>query len=343
MTRVVGLALSALVAACAGQSVPTPTPTPAPTVGATSPPSATASPSPFAEQPWILFSAGVKDPDEPEPHDAVYLVHPDGTDLHRLVHEMYGSEIRATWSPDGSQVAYVQTTLDTGPEGGIFVVNVDGSDPHRIYECAAWCNSTDYLDWASDGRIYVGIDSASDNGQDPPLKFEIWRVDPETGEAAVVLSRDGDGLTVEQQRVSPDGTQLVYVRVRLSNESWAIFVCDMVGGPERQLTSWDLNAAYPDWSARNVISFNTNDLRLRYLGSHSIYTVLPDGTGPTQLQVEAGHARWTPDGNRLTFSILRNGNLFLASMDADGGYQVLVPGSVVGAFSELQPLETGND
>jgi hypothetical protein len=91
---------------------------------------------------------------------------------------------------------------------------------------------------------------------------------------------------------------------------------------------------------------------LRYHDRHDIYTVLPDGTKLSKLDVndpqapheplEAGHARWAADGSGLSFSLLMNGNPFLAWMDADGSNQALVPGPVVGSFSELQPIEGEN-
>jgi hypothetical protein len=266
---------------------------------------------------------------------------------------MIGSEIRATWSPDGSQITYVQTTPDGG--NAIYVINADGTDPHSVFECEDWCNTTDYLDWAVDGGIYVGIDSDVPADGGPPLTFEIWQIDPSTGDAQAVLTRHADGLTVEQPRVSPDGSQLVYVRVRLSDEKWAIFVSDMAGGEERQLTDWDLYASYPDWSANDMISFNTNDFRLRHNESHEIYTVAPDGTGlhkietpdfdSPSLKADSGHARWTPDGSAITYSVLIGGEPYLALMDADGTNQRLVPGRINGSFSEMRldtrPINVG--
>ena len=298
-------------------------------------------------EPWILFDAAASDPDEDEPHDAIFLVRPDGTGLHRLVHQMYGSELRATWSPDGYRVAYIQTTLDHGPEGGVYIANVDGTGAHRIFECADWCVSTDYLDWASDNQIYVGIDSDAPDPDEPPHKFEVWRIDPDSGEGEPVLTRE-DGMTVEQPRVSADATRLAYVRVRLSDDAWAIFASDMRGGEEVQLTDWDLSASYPDWSPTDTISFNTNDLRLRHDGKHELYTVAADGAGLRALNVhdpsdpaitaEAGHARWTADGTGLTFSLFDAGIPYLALMDADGDNQRLVPGPIEGTFSELRPV-----
>ncbi|CAN5693829.1 hypothetical protein BH23CHL7_BH23CHL7_19530 [soil metagenome] len=299
---------------------------------------------------WILFDGIATDPDEPGPHDALYLVRPDGTGLHRLVYQMDGSEIRGTWSPDGSQVAYIQTRwpLDGGPGAGIYVVNADGTDPQRVYECAAWCHTTDYLDWADDGAIYVGIDSNAPDHDSPPLTFEIWRIDPATGDARAVLTREDGEMSVEQPRVSPDGTQLVYTRGRIDDET-AIFIADMAGGAEQQLTDWELNASYPDWSVNGLISFNTNDLRIRPDDPHWVYTVRPDGSGLRRIEthdpdspdveVQAGHARWTPDGTAMTFSLIpASRTAYLALMNADGSDQRLVPGPVWGTFSELRPV-----
>jgi Tol biopolymer transport system component len=209
----------------------------------------------------------------------------------------------------------------------------------------------DYPDWGPDGAIYVSIDSNVPAPDSPPLTFEIWRVDPATGDAEAVLTRQ-DEMTVEQPRVSPDGSQLVYIRVRdiYEETGWAIFVADMTAGangPERQLTDWDLFAATPDWSSDNWIAFNTNDLRLRNGEPHHVYRMAPDGRleqletfdpdDPTT-PVEAAHPRWTADGRTMTFSLLLDGEPYLATMDADGSSQQLVPGPVWGGFSELRPV-----
>ena len=155
-------------------------------------------------------------------------------------------------------------------------------------------------------------------------------------------------MSVEQPRVSPDGTRLVYIRERIADGAWAIFVADMTGGQERQLTEWDLYASYPDWSADGRISFNTHDLRLHNEQPHWIYTMAPDGTDQQRIAtydpeapdvaVEAAHARWTADGRAMTFSLLLDGEAYLGLMNSDGSDQRLVPGPVWGTFSELRPV-----
>jgi hypothetical protein len=296
---------------------------------------------------WILFSAPSSDPGENEPHDGVFLVRPDGTGLHRLVREMAGSELRATWSPDGAQVTYVQAREDGGSNGaGVWVVNADGTKPYLAWACDG-CLSMDYLDWAADG-IYVGVASNAPDPESPPQTFEIWRVDPVERDADPILKWE-DGKSVEEPRVSPDGTELVYVREDIYAEGapWAIFTRSVRGGPERQLTEWSMNASYPDWSAGGLISFNVNDLRIHHDRPHHIYTLEADGSGlrmlathdvdDPSLEVEAAHARWAEDGSQMTFSLLLDGEAYIGLMNADGSDQRLIPGPVWGTFTELRP------
>jgi hypothetical protein len=363
MRRQVTLAAAAAVlSACSGAppaTPPTEIPTPTPTVIAAPSPTATPLASPVSlvypvadNEAWILFDAPADDPGEPEPHDATFLVRPDGSGLHRLVHEMTGSEVRATWSPDGSQVAYIQTRWpsDSWEDAGLYVINADGSDPHRVYECSAWCNTMDYPDWGSDGAIYVSIDSDVPDADSPPLTFEIWRIDPLTGVGRAVITRE-DEMTLEQPRLSPAGTQLAFARERIADGKWAIFVVDLEGGPERQLTDWDQYAAYPDWLDDGTISFNTNDLRIRNEEPHQICTVAVPGVRATAPDcigthapdapdnpVEAAHSRSMPDGGGMTYSLLLGGEAYLGLMKADGSDQRLVPGPVWGTFSELRPV-----
>ena len=365
MNRLICLtAAVALLSGCSSTPLATPStaiPTATPTVPVTATPRPTATATASTEslvypvlddEEWILFDAPADDPGEPEPHDAIFLVRPDGTGLHRLVRQMTGSEVRATWSPDGSQVAYIQTRWpsDSWSEAGLYVVNADGSDPHRVYECSAWCNAMDYPDWGSDGAIYVSIDSDVPDPNSPPLTFEIWRIDPLTGDAHAVVTRE-DEMSVEQPRVSPDGTQVAYGRERIADGKWAIFVADMAGGQERQLTEWDQYAAYPDWSFDGRISFNTNDLRIRNDQPHQVCTAVVTAFRATALNciethdpdapdvaIEAAHARWVPARGSMTYSLLLHGEAYIALMNADGSNQRLVPGPVWGTFSELRPV-----
>ena len=156
---------------------------------------------------WVVHGGLATDPEGTG--SALFLVRPDGTGEHRLVNEVPGTEIRATWSPDGSRIAYVQTTLDDRSE--LWAIDADGTHPQQLYRCERPCNDVDYPDWAPDGHsIYFQMD-ANAPADGPPATFEVARYDLSTGEVRAVVTRE-DGLTVEQPRIAPDGSRVVYTR-----------------------------------------------------------------------------------------------------------------------------------
>ena len=279
---------------------------------------------------------------------ALFLARPDGTGEHRLVHEVPGTEIRATWSPDGTRIAYVQTTLDDRSE--LWAIDADGTHAEKLYRCEPPCNNIDYPDWAPDGTgIFFQMD-ANAPADGPPATFEVARYDLLTGEVSSVLTRE-DGLTVEQPRIAPDGSRVVYTRGQVLGDPHlgsSIFVADLSGGPEVRLTDWLLFAAQPDWSIADRIVFNTYDLRVApedtWPEPHNLYTVAPDGTGLTQLtrygrnDIVAGQARWTPDGTGITYTEDTRSTRHLAYIAADGtGQQRLAPGLERVGEPELRP------
>ena len=132
---VVALALSLM--ACQGSGVVQPTPSPSiasPAPTATSSPRASAAPTVRADEPWIAYQW------EPTGGNTIYLVRPDGTDLHELLPDAKDEVFHPDWSPDGAQIA-VDVRTDGG--GEIWVVNADGTNAaaivRRSTDCAISC------------------------------------------------------------------------------------------------------------------------------------------------------------------------------------------------------------
>ena len=93
-----------------------------------------------------------------------------------------GTAVMAVWSPDGSRVAYHETT----PGDPIYLADRDGRHPRRLYvaEPGVHCH---HLAWSPDGRyLYFsrGI---------PPNEMDIWRI-PSTGGPA-------ERITTHESRV----------------------------------------------------------------------------------------------------------------------------------------------
>jgi TolB protein len=86
---------------------------------------------------------------------AVYVVHPDGTELHRVV-EFSGGVGEPVWSPDGSKIAYTngvngRSAPYSAPGIEIFLVNSDGSDERRLTELAPQFAYDTAPTWSPDG------------------------------------------------------------------------------------------------------------------------------------------------------------------------------------------------
>ena len=190
----------------------------------------------------------------------------------------------------------------------------------------------------------------------PPTTFGVGRLDIASGTVSDVLVRE-DGMTVVQPRLSPDGSQVAYTRWDEIDDpptGSAIFVSDLAGGEERQLTEWDLWAAYPDWGPDGTIVFTTYDLGAFQEGTEpaNLYTIAPDGSDFRQLttfganDTRATQPRWTPDGTGITFTRVDGpgmGTRRMAWIGSDGqGMRFLTPGpGAQGAHPELRPVPEG--
>ena len=232
-------------------------------------------------------------------------------------------------------------------------MDADGTNSEMLVSCDVPCNQLSYPDWAPDGSaIYVAKD-ADASAEHPPTTFMVDRFDIASREATTVLSRK-DGWSVEQPRLSPDGTQLVYARSRdTPTPGSAIFVARVAGGGERELTDWDLFGAHPDWSAANRIVFNTYDLGAFQdtTEAANLYSIAVDGSDLRQLtsfgtnDTRATQPRWTPDGRGIVFTQVDGrgdggyGVRRLAYIDANGtGLRWLTPIPVAGTHPQLRPV-----
>jgi TolB protein len=88
---------------------------------------------------------------------AIYLVRPDGTELHRVV-GFSGSDAAGepVWSPDGSKIVYTNNVNGrsapySAPGVEIFLVNADGSGERRLTELAPQFAYDTAPTWSPDG------------------------------------------------------------------------------------------------------------------------------------------------------------------------------------------------
>lgn len=77
----------------------------------------------------------------------VYLVHPNGTGLHRVTNTFtHGASSWGglTFSPDGTKIAAAHHDANTGPNPDIWVMNLDGSGLLDVTNSAIWDSAPDW-------------------------------------------------------------------------------------------------------------------------------------------------------------------------------------------------------
>jgi len=70
---------------------------------------------------------------------ALFVINPDGSHETQITFPVANElDYTQNWSPDGRQLAFERDTFTPESDTSeIWVVNVDGSDPHRLFPCPA--------------------------------------------------------------------------------------------------------------------------------------------------------------------------------------------------------------
>jgi len=285
----------------------------APTATPVATPSPTAKPSPMAVkdgEPWIVYAwyqNGKQTKD-------LSLVRADGTDAHVIATDIPGEHTAASWSPDGSQIAFVNRDAAT-PNGSIWTVRADGSGAALLTDGGGACpDGIFHPDWSPDGTKLAVVCYPDPGGQlDSVAIYDLATkkltrlntlTEPDHLDNAPSWSPDGKTLAFAIQHWDPTNTFL---------DGSLVATISVSGGKEHRLTTYDSFMSAPDWSPDgSQIVMSSYDLGNMHTSTHpsNLYLIKPDGTGLRQFThssvdpfMRIAQPRWTRDGGRILVSI----------------------------------------
>jgi TolB protein len=236
--------------------------------------------------------------DEPANTSDLFLMKSDGTEQRLLTR---GSS--ATWSPDGTRIAFHASASGTGqpipsdPPGvpgmpttdsDIFVARVGDLLEHGTGRTNLTNSPLDIdydADWSPDGTKIAFVRHPKHNTPtDPPNPddTEIYVMNADGTNPQPLTSKSGGTAAPDW---SPDGTRIAYMCRLASGALMEICVMDANGNNRRQLTQTPQSEGTPIWSpdGRKIL-FS----RQFGVGSYDLFVMNADGTGETQLTTTPG-------------------------------------------------------
>ncbi len=285
----------AILVACKAEpdpSVPSPTQSPLSPLA-----TSTASPITSAPNGLIVFHSTREGSDY-----QIYVMNSDGSNVRRLTN-FPPPNSEPTWSPDGSRIAFT-TGKDDISNFTLYIINADGTDPHRLLEPGRGDNW--YPAW-SPGGDQIAFQSNRDGN------FEIYVAAVDTGQVTRLTQNT---TTDSMPGWSPDGDRLAFVSSQDGNPE--IYVMNADGTDRVRLTDSPGGDTQPAWSpdGTKILFISTRD------GNGDIYVMNTDGSEQTRLTFSDSHSEWTPrwamHGTKVLFSAGYENDWDIYLMDADG-------------------------
>lgn len=261
------------------------------------------------------------------------VIQSDGSGFARITRPEDHCCFSASWSPDGSKIAYVSNRLIKRANGdqknvSLWVINAEGSVVTRL--TAEPGRAFYHVAWSPDGRKMASVSLLFDIAKDrtvTQLNSNIWVVNADGSKAGPITRLSNHNIYIDNVTWSPDGRRIAFISNRAldggdaeepdgeSRNLWGrnIWVMDADGSHAKPLTR--LNAKFvrvlsiawsPDSRTLAYLSNRVLDGGNAEGGGTNIWLANVDGSPDVPLtrftKASCSYFSWSPDGSRLAFS-----------------------------------------
>jgi uncharacterized delta-60 repeat protein len=241
--------------------------------------------------------------------EEIYIMNADGSGQTNLT-DNSASDMRPSWSPDGTKIAFQSNRDDAYPE--IYTMDADGSNVTRLTNDPEIDMSPS---WSPYGNKIVFVSRREGND-------EIYIMDASGSNITRLTDNSATDLSPSW---SPDGTKIVFVSSQ-HPPYYDVYIMDADGSNVTHLTDNSANDSWPSWSPNGTkILFVSHQT-----GNVDIYVMDTDGSNVTRLTNDPAidnYPCWSPDGRKIVFVSDRDGNDETYIMDADGSNETRLTGN----------------
>lgn len=224
------------------------------------------------------------------------------------------NDFSPTWSPDGTQIAYVSRSNLYSPYDAIYVVTADGSRTFKVNDVVTLSGFSPSLAWSPDATQIAYTEIINVGGTQG-----IFVMDINGDNRRRVSEENGNAFAPSW---SPDGTRIIYSWSPVANaEIWLTNISDVqmtgaVSEPVRLTEDYRMDSQ-PAWSpdGSRIAFMSGRD------NNSEIYVMDADGSNLINLsQHEAidSMPSWSSDGQWIAFTSNRESNFELYMVRTDG-------------------------
>jgi Tol biopolymer transport system component len=213
-----------------------------------------------------------------EGRQSIHVINADGNGERRVSPDGYDTDdMEPAWSPDGGQIAFA-STRPFNDSWHVWVMNADGSGLRQLTSEFSTSPA-----WSPDGSRIAYLTSGA--------AIAVVNVD---GSDSRRVTSPPSSYSDERPSWSPDGSRLAFARRLTFGNDPQLYVIDVDGSNELQITSTEGASRFPSWSpdGRHIVFTHINRLSV----------IDPDGFGMRPLIGEPWGVDLTPDwGIATTF------------------------------------------